>query len=302
MIGSSVGRMDDDPDFCQYGTLGGFVQDRDDPDIKGFLTCCHVLFKYLPKTQMDVEESNLADEAIANIDNNEEFSEVQLLSPSNSAPCRSVIPEVGDEVAQPSVGDARDHGLGHEEVNCGIVLRRKFQNENINNQEQFIDAAFVRVTNRDISSAHLASMDHVARRNVRGLLRKGTELTFNSATAEGIDAVSLNRKHSTVYKCGCKSGLTSAEYRFDAANIRIKINDGEVIAKNVIAIEDSADDFGPFGTKGDSGSFVFYITPRGDIKVIGLFFAVNELGLTYYAIPIEHILDTMNLELCHFDD
>ena len=257
--------MDDDPDSSGYGTLGGFVQDRDDPDIQGFLTCCHVLFKYLPETQMDHAEANIADEIIANMDIDEEFSEVQLLSPSNRSPCRSVIPKVGDQVAQPSVGDARDHGLDNEEVNCGIVLRRKFQNENINNQEQFIDAAFVAVTNRDISSAHLASMNHVARGIVRGLLRSGTELTFNSATSEGIHAMSLNRKHSTVYKCGYNSGLTSAEYRFDAANVRIIENDVEVVAKNVIAIDDSAGHFGPFGTKGDSGSFVFYIT-SGEIS------------------------------------
>ena len=77
VIGTSEGRQDDDPNDCSYGTLGGFVQDRNDPDIKGFLTCCHVLFKPLQSTGVDGAE--------ADADNEEECSNAGLLSPAK--PC-----------------------------------------------------------------------------------------------------------------------------------------------------------------------------------------------------------------------
>ena len=293
VIGTSVGRQDDDPNDCSYGTLGGFVQDRNDPDTKGFLTCCHVLFKPLQNTGVDGAE--------ADADNKEEFSNAELLSHAKpSSLFTDVMPEIGDEVAQPSMGDAADNGLSMEEVTCGKVLRRLFKNETIKDKNIFIDAAFVQVNSRRITHAPLARMNHVARKKVKGLIRRTeTELTFNSATWQDVAAEAVNKKQRTVYKCGCTTGLRSADFKFEGATFRFIKNDIQVEAKNVIEIVDGHHE--TFGTEGDSGSFVFILTTEGDVKIIGLYFANNMSCGAHYAIPIKPVLDCLNLELCQFD-
>ena len=214
------------------------------------------------------------------------------------------MPEIGDEVAQPSMGDAADNGLNKEEVTCGKVLRRRFNNETINGKNVFVDAAFVQVNSRDITHALLASMNHVARKMVKGLIRRTeTELTFNSATWQDVAAEAVDKKQRTVYKCGYKTGLTSADFKFEGATFRFIKNDIQVEANNVIEIVDGhrdEDTYG-FGDKGDSGSFVFILTPEGDVKIIRLYFGNIKSCGAHYAIPIKPVLDSFNLELCQFD-
>ena len=110
MVGGSIGRADTDRKYAA-GTLGGFVQDRNDPGIRGFLTFCHVLFKDgKPSSRLQScfskHLSNNGHEAggdRADYDEDPSWEKVELLAPPNSnVPSRYLVPNIGDAVIKPS--------------------------------------------------------------------------------------------------------------------------------------------------------------------------------------------------------
>ena len=200
---------------------------------------------------------------------------------------------------------------------CGMVLRRRFQNVEINRQNHFIDAAFVAVTGREVNNGELVELDDETVDKVRRLIRR-TELNLNFNSAEAVtlnlehNSVDFDKRKSSVFKCGCRTGITHGELIFNGLAMRKVAHDIYIEIQNILQIDDfivnedtmsreEAEDE-VFGQRGDSGSLVFYLTTQSDVKVIDRYFAQLSSTKAHLALPINPVLESLNLEVCQFNN
>ena len=335
VVAGSIARKDDD----EYaGTLGGFVKDRNDPNIFGFLTCCHVLFKpkssksqvytkhSAPCTNCDEpdEEGNsdsslstTEEGAAANVEN-----DWDLVDMPKTKHMVDIIPDIGDEVVQPAnkhllsnIQERVDERNSDKDRLCGTVYKRLFDSQNIGGKNVFIDAAFVRVDNglRGISEGKIAGLYEDEYKHVIRLIRKTvSELSFKSARTMALEDGEPIGKQLIVYKIGCTTGLRRGELMCVGAAARQFVEDDiEFQSNNCIEIKDFISrndgahstlrsDDRVFAEGGDSGSFVFCLSPEGDVKIIGMHFAKDLNRGVYMSMPIEPVLESLNVDLYRF--
>ena len=231
MVGGCIGRPDTDRK-CAAGTLGGFVQDENNPGIRGFLTCCHVLFKDAIVIFHETGGARTSNDEDPGGEN------VELLAPTDSnIPSRYLVPNIGDAVIQPSHKHIKscerrfkDKDFHKNDMVCGMVVRRRFQNVEINRQNHFIDAVFVAVTGRDVDNGELVELDDETVDKVRRLTRR-TDLNLNFNSAEAVtlnlehNSVDFDKRKSSVFKCGCRTGITHWEFIFNGLAMRKVVHD-----------------------------------------------------------------------------
>ena len=85
---------------------------------------------------------------------------------------------------------------------------------------------------------------------------------------------------------------------FETQNI-LQIDDF-IVNEDTMSREEAEDEV--FGQPGDSGSLVFYLTTQSDVKVIDRYFAQLSSTKAHLALPINPVLESLNLELCQFNN
>ena len=328
-VGGSISLEGDN----SFGTLGCFVEDIDNQEVKGFLTCCHVLFKQTPqplpenripptiKREIDTTNKERAlGGAYGGAPENRPILGVHSTAPSfvqRPGEQSHILPDRGDRVVQPSDRHFRDNrqmgqDTGNSQNNriCGEVERRLFEKRYMNNEEYFVDAAFVKVTNRDIQDGEFVLLKD----EVFDMIKLNDQLPitldkFNLNVTDPSEVSELG-KNLVMYKCGCSTGITKGELHFFGAAVRYFNIDGVggFEAKNVIEMVDYVSDYEPyipFAQGGDSGSVVFAMAHENGenkVKILGLFLGQTVQAKSYLVSPIKPILHHLNVRLTQFPE
>ena len=344
----------------KFGTLGGFVQDSINQDVKGFLTCSHVLnlpTTHVPDSPRSTEEMessswtqfrskflslftkskttgsnpNKADSGQEG--NRRKFAEGETSSQNAASAADLSTPSSSDvehtdrvEIMQPSdfhyklnSRKGQDTANQDNNRNCGYVDKHIFQSKSANGYRYFLDAAFVRVDKRDIENGEFVELDDDVLCNLELSDQFPiTEDEFNFNVTD-LGEVSPDNKNLAVYKCGCSTGITRGDLLFNGAAVRIreavdanttedeqfKVDGISFVSNNMIEITDYhfGESFHHFAEEGDSGSLVFSVSyENGEkrTKVIGMLMGRNTLAASYVAMPIDPILQSLNLRLSQF--